>query len=222
MNTSFRLALALLLASCAWASARSQECLDCHAALRNPVTDSVRHVASHGSAEFDCTNCHVDHQAQPAVKADHHYLIAGVQQLCQTCHSEITDKEFVHEPAKLDCTICHNPHEGAAAGLRAEPNALCLECHATASKSKFEKGGPLTLFGGQVTLPAPFSELRLVDLANDRGHPVSNHPVRRQQDADWPGVSCLSCHSAHGADHSSTLLVTESETFVSLCQRCHK
>jgi predicted CXXCH cytochrome family protein len=227
MNRSIRIALVTLVASAAWALTKTQECLDCHAALQNPVTNSVSHAVNHGSTAFDCANCHLDHKAQsdanPSVKLSQPYLIAARQQLCQTCHNEITHKTFVHEPAKLDCTICHNPHGEAAASLRAESNALCLECHSTASKSKFEAGGPVTLFGGQVTLSVRlFGELKLVDLTNDRGHPVSNHPVRRPQDAHWPAVSCVGCHSPHGADHSSTLLVTESETFVSLCQRCHK
>jgi len=143
--------------------------------------------------------------------------------LCATCHAEVATKEFVHEPVKKDCTLCHDPHTSLKEGLRAQGNALCLECHLDAAKSKFETDGPVKLFNGKVALPPRyFPNLQLLALSNDRGHPVSNHPVLRSQDSDWPEVTCLACHTPHGADKSASLLVHESQDTYAMCQRCHK
>jgi predicted CXXCH cytochrome family protein len=169
-----------------------------------------------------CETCHIDH-GQSLAGSSSHYLKATPTELCVTCHKGVVAKEFMHDPVRKDCTLCHDPHADLKTGLRAQSNALCLECHSEASKSKFENAGSVKLFGGRVTVPPRYFEnLHLLSLANDRGHPVSNHPVLRQKDAEWPAVSCIVCHKPHGADKSASLLVTETETFESLCQECHK
>lgn len=177
----------------------------------------------HAAVAMGCGTCHIDHTQASAGKGNLHYLMVDKSVLCATCHAEVVTKEFIHEPVKKDCTLCHNPHLGLKDGLRAQGNALCLECHLDQAKSKFETGNPVKLFNGQVTLPAHyFQNLQLLALQNDRGHPVANHPVLRSQDSDWPEVTCMACHKPHGADKSASLLVHESDDIYSMCQRCHK
>lgn len=208
------LAFGIILSAAAQVSGESKNCMECHAAIKVSSTKATSHegVAS-------CATCHTVHADPPPPKTGGHFLRAASLTLCNECHANVSYKEFVHPPVKMDCTLCHNPH----GGLRAESNALCLECHSAASKSKFESDGPVALFNGQITVPKGyFQNLKLLELRNGRGHPVSNHPVFRKEDQDWPAVSCVVCHKPHGADKSAPMLVTESETFVSLCQRCHK
>jgi predicted CXXCH cytochrome family protein len=201
------------------AAADDKACISCHQSIRSLLSQSNIHPA----VAMGCGICHVDHtQASPG-KRNPHYLTVATGALCATCHAEIATKEFVHEPVKKDCTLCHDPHANLRQGLREQGNALCLECHLESAKSKFETDGPVTLFNGQVTLPPRyFQNLRLLALSNDRGHPVSNHPVLRSQDAEWPEVTCVACHNPHGADKSAAFLVHESEDTYLLCQRCHK
>jgi predicted CXXCH cytochrome family protein len=209
---------AMLVFGAAPVAADDTACLNCHAMIQTFVSKESGHPAM----ALGCQTCHTDHTQSAAADRAQHYLTGTPGELCITCHAEIVKKEFVHEPAKKDCTLCHDPHAGLKEGLRAQSNALCLECHLDATKSKFETAGPVKLFGGRVTLPPHyFQNLRLLALRDDRGHPVSNHPVLRDQDASWPAVTCTVCHNPHGADKGAALLVAEVENFA-LCQGCHK
>jgi len=214
-----RVAMGTLFTALSLAAADDEACLSCHASVQAALTND----SSHPAMAMGCGTCHTDHAQPPSGKGSPHYLAAEPSVLCAKCHAAVATKEFVHEPVKKDCTLCHNPHLGLKEGLRAESNALCLECHSDASRSKFETDSPVKLFGGQVTIPPHyFQNLHLLALRNDRGHPVSNHPVLRREDADWPAVTCMACHKPHGSDKSASLLVHESEDIYSLCQRCHQ
>jgi predicted CXXCH cytochrome family protein len=200
------------------AASDDKACLGCHESVKTLLTKGNIHSAT----AMGCGTCHTDH-TQTVGKGNPHYLTVDISVLCTTCHAEVATKEFVHEPVKKDCTLCHNPHSGLKEGLRAQGNALCLECHLDTQKKKFEADGPVKLFNGQVSIPPHyFPNLQLLALSNDRGHPVSNHPVLRSQDSDWPEVTCAVCHKPHGADKSPSLLIHESEDTYSMCQRCHK
>ena len=208
----------MIVACAARAGADDKACLGCHAMVQTILSKG----SSHPAMAMGCQTCHIDH-TRASANTDSPYLKTPVAELCVTCHAEVVKKEFVHEPVKRDCILCHSPHAGLKEGLRAQANALCLECHSEATKSKFQTDGPVKLFGGQVTLaPHYFQNLQLLALTNDRGHPVSNHPVLRPEDATGAALSCLVCHAPHGADKSASLLVTETAGFVPLCQRCHK
>lgn len=218
--------MAILLFGCAAtlasavAAPAEKSCADCHATIRGVAASKIPHA----DGTFGCDSCHVDHTKSPDASKSRFKLTSAPGELCQSCHADLlAGKEFAHEPAKKDCTLCHNPHEPAAKRLRAASNALCLECHSTSNQPKFEADAPAQLFGGQVTLtPKPFENLHLLALKNDRGHPVSHHPVLRKADAEWPAVSCSTCHTPHGANSSALLTTKENETTAALCQRCHK
>jgi predicted CXXCH cytochrome family protein len=215
----FRLAMGVMFTALSLAAGDDKACLSCHASVQAVLTNGISHPAS----AMGCGICHTDHMLLPLGERSQHYLTADPAVLCAKCHEEVVKREFVHEPVKKDCTLCHSAHLGLKEGLRAQGNALCLECHLDTSKSKFETNNPVKLFNGQVTIPPHyFRNLQLLSLSNDRGHPVSNHPVLRNQDAEWPAVTCLACHKPHGADKSASLLVHQSDDTYSLCQRCHK
>jgi len=215
----FILAMAVMYSGLSAAVIDDKACLSCHSSIQELLTKASIHPA----VAMGCGTCHTDHTQPLPGRGNPHYLMADTSVLCATCHAEVATKEFVHEPVRKDCTLCHNPHASLKEGLRAQGNALCLECHLDASKSKFETDGPVKLFDGQVTIPPHyFRNLQLLALSNDRGHPVSNHPVLRSQDSSWPAVTCLVCHKPHGADKSPSLLVNESDDIYSMCQRCHK
>lgn len=172
-------------------------CLGCHAQLRAAATAKNLHPAMNGG----CGLCHVEHGENPTPKSGEFFPAGKVTELCNSCHAETAAKEFVHEPAARDCTICHDPHASGRRMLKAaEPNELCLRCHLAG-----EKGAEKT-----------------ITVSEGRGHPLSNHPVLRKQDKEWPAISCLTCHVPHSANKSRQLLVTETESFESLCLRCHK
>lgn len=201
------------------AGADDKGCLGCHPMIQAILSKNGAHPAMASG----CGTCHVDHTQPAGADRSRHYLTSATAELCIRCHAAVAQKDFVHEPAKKDCTLCHDPHANLKDGLRAQSNALCLECHSETAKSKFETDGDVKLFGGRVTLtPHYFENLQLLSLKEDRGHPVSNHPVLRQKDAAWPEVSCRVCHKPHGANRSVPLLVTETDDFAPLCQRCHK
>ena len=213
------LVVLLIVVRLAPVSADDKACLGCHPTMQALLSKADAHPAM----AMGCGTCHVDHTQFAAAMPRAHHLKATIANLCVTCHAEVVKKEYVHEPVKKDCTLCHNPHDAVRDGLRAQSNALCVECHSDAFKPRFETNGPVKLFNGQVTVPANyFQNLQLLSLPNDRGHPVSNHPVLRKADAEWPAVSCTVCHTPHGANKSASLLVTDMENFESLCQRCHK
>src|SRR5579864_6855842 len=164
------LLLGVLVVAGGRAAADDKPCLDCHAMIQTNVSKGN----SHPAIAAGCTACHSDHTraasastaAPSPIKPP--YLTAPPSALCSGCHAEVGHKEFIHEPAKMDCTLCHNPHGGLRFGLRAESNALCLECHSTASGSKFDANDPAALFGGQITLPPRyFQNLKLLELNND-------------------------------------------------------
>ncbi len=192
--------VSLLLAAAGAATGNigtDEACLGCHTLLRPATSAKNLHPAMGGG----CDACHVTHGENPKPKPGEFYLAAKVTELCSACHAGKAAKEFVHAPVAQDCTFCHDPHASGGLMLKtAEPNKLCLGCH----------------------LAGASGSAKTIALSEGRGHPVSNHPVSRKEDKEWPAISCLTCHDPHSTDKSSQLLVTETETFESLCLRCHK
>jgi hypothetical protein len=132
-----RIAAALLLLAApllAGASARAQECLDCHGQAGSSVSfrDGSSHDVTidpkawaesvHGSNGLSCTDCHAGHEEypHPPVKADsdrdytlNHYTS------CEQCHDEQFKKQLdsVHmktiaagNKKAAVCSDCHDPH----------------------------------------------------------------------------------------------------------------
>ncbi|MDH5527863.1 MAG: cytochrome c3 family protein [Nitrospirota bacterium] len=87
-------------------------------------------------AARDCDQCHMP--GQPGVPR-----FQGIRpaELCAQCHTSFvaaldpSGDRWIHGPvASGDCTACHHPHRSPNRFmLRAEPGALCGQCHAEAS-----------------------------------------------------------------------------------------
>jgi len=152
--------------------------------------------------------------------------------VCLTCHSdqaELHSKKVLHQPAfQQGCAACHDPHGSDHPKLlRAEGNALCLECHAPDAKPTIDAQNHLALiFGGRVKLPQDyFSKVVRLPLQGGMGHPVLGHPVSDVHDpADETKIKtkigCLSCHQPH-ASGGRALLVTDQPPNLQFCRRCH-
>ena len=68
-------------------------------------------------------------------------------------------KAHLHQPAYgLGCATCHQPHGGNNDHLlRAQGNALCLECHGPDSKpKKLEAQHSIAIFNGEVVVPEDY------------------------------------------------------------------
>jgi predicted CXXCH cytochrome family protein len=154
--------------------------------------------------------------------------------ICLGCHTEIADlqkKSYHHQPAfALGCGTCHTPHGGDNDHLlRAQGNALCLECHGPDSVPQKQPDGTLAIFNGAVTLPANYYQVNQVPILPLRyglGHPVDGHPVSDVMDPANVGkvktqLSCLSCHQPH-ASAQPDLLVKDQANNMQFCDMCHK
>jgi predicted CXXCH cytochrome family protein len=138
----------------------------------------------------------------------------------------------LHQPVfQQGCAICHDPHGNDNANLlRVQGNALCLECHGSASRpQEIQAEHVLTIFNGSVKLPDDYfkkNKTPLLPLNYGLGHPVEGHPVSDIMDpTDISKVktrlSCLSCHQPH-ASAKPGLLVKDQEANMAFCDTCHK
>jgi len=193
-------------------------CAKCH--------ETVKDVQfPHGPvAVGECTICHASHSADRAK-----LLVDEPTNLCFSCHTvtknELSQFEFVHEPAKNDCIGCHNPHGAANPKmLKADAPDLCYPCHkdiqkvAQTSKHKHtavtEKGGCLHCH----TPHASTVQFILKDAPMSLCETCHNEPVKTENGPPVPSFTaqikdkkflhgpvaqkdCTGCHATHGSDH---------------------
>jgi len=202
-------------------------CVTCHSDKAEQIEKAK---VQHSGAAGDCTDCHSPHASrQPALPKTTSVAI------CLGCHSDIADlakKPVHHQPAfGQGCATCHEPHGGDKDHLlRARGNALCLECHGPDSKpTKLEAESLLTIFNGQVKLPADYyqnNRVVVLPLKYGLGHPVANHPVQDVLDPTDSSkvktpITCLTCHQPH-ASAEQGLLVKDQADNMAFCDNCHK
>ncbi len=172
----------------------------------------------------ECTICHASHSADRAK-----LLVDEPTNLCFSCHvvtkEELTEFEFVHEPAKNDCIGCHNPHgAGNSHMLKAEPPALCYSCHeeikkvAETSKYKHsavtEKDACLNCHTPHASTvqfalrDAPMSlcvSCHNEPMKTENGGPIASftEQVKDKKFLHGPVAQkdCSGCHATHGSDH---------------------
>ena len=157
-------------------------------------------------------------------------------QTCLACHSDIAEqgkKKVHHQPAFAQgCATCHEPHGGDNPKLlRAQGNALCLECHGpNRNPAKLDNTDLVTIFNGRVRLPQDYfsrkNRVVRLDLKYGLGHPVRNHPVESVRDPLDPtkskvSMSCLTCHQPHAAAFEP-MLVGDQRNNQKFCNTCHK
>ena len=155
--------------------------------------------------------------------------------ICLGCHTDVADlekKPVHHQPAfGQGCAVCHEPHGSARAKLlRAEGNALCLECHGKDSvPQRLEAQHLITIFDGKVRLPEDYfdkNKAYVLPLRYNLGHPVSRHPVADVMDPTniqkvKNKLSCVRCHQPH-AGGQPQLLVKDQQNNMAFCDNCHR
>lgn len=190
---------------------KDADCASCH-------DDKTKGKAVHSAIAMGCTTCH-------EVKTDGSTttvsLIAPKEQLCFTCHDK-SKEEVQHGPyEKGQCVTCHDPHTSDfPKQLRAEGNALCMECHS--ERKKLDEN--VSLFGTQTMNKAQFAEIPKVvpNPAVKMGHPFARHPM-----ADVPDpvrhekMSCLSCHEPHYSKAEKLITVAKTNNG-DICGVCHE
>jgi predicted CXXCH cytochrome family protein len=156
-------------------------------------------------------------------------------EICLGCHADIAElakKPVHHQPAFTQgCATCHQPHGGEREKLlRAQGNALCLECHGPdASPVEDKAAGVLKIFNGTVRLPDDYykkNKVPVLPLKYGKGHPLAGHPVSDVTDPSditkiMQRMTCLTCHQPHSS-LKPNLLVNDQENNTKFCATCHK
>jgi predicted CXXCH cytochrome family protein len=189
------------------------KCLECH-------EDKTKGAHVHSAIAMGCTTCHEVKVEKDVTNVD---LVSPKEELCFTCH-EKSKAATLHGPyAKGDCVLCHDPHVSEFdKQLRAEGNALCLECHRDRSVS-----GKVALFKTDHQLTEEeFQQIPKISLDPTLkfGHPMGNHKVADMPDPLKPGtkITCLTCHENHAADREKLVRTVEYKgKKMDVCDGCH-
>lgn len=192
----------------------SAKCLECH-------DDKGKGAHVHSAIAMGCDSCHAVKVEKDTTFVE---LSSPREELCFSCH-EKAKAQLLHGPYdKGGCVLCHDPHATDHENqLRAEGNALCLECH----RDRSIGGEKAVLFNGSQELSAEkFAEIPKIGLDPTLkfGHPMGNHKVRDAVDPLHPGkkISCLSCHENHAAERESLVRTVEFKGKKSdACDACH-
>jgi len=191
----------------------SAKCLECH-----DDKNKAPHV--HSAIDLGCDSCHEVKIEKDVTSVE---LVAPKDELCFTCH-EKAKGTLEHGPYKQGkCVFCHDPHVSQYEyQLRAQGNALCLECHQDRGIS-----GTLALFKTSHELTEEeFQAIPKIGLdpTLTMGHPLGMHKVTGVPDPLRPDkkMSCLSCHENHASDREKLVRTVEvSGKKMDACDACH-
>lgn len=195
---------------------KDTDCASCH-------EDKTKGKHVHSAIAMGCTTCH-------DVKTENNTstvnLVAPKNELCFTCHaSEAKEEDTKHGPwSKGQCVLCHDPHTSDnAKQLRAQGNALCLECHEAKPGGIPDK---ISVFKTQEVTREDLAGIRRLRITpqSETGHPFENHPIAKVDDPTRPGekMSCLSCHVPHFSPEPKLGRdVKLDKQLTSACDACH-
>lgn len=189
------------------------KCLECH-------DDKAKGKHVHSAIAMGCTTCHEVKVENDATLVN---LISPREELCATCHAK-SEETTLHGPyANGGCVSCHDPHASDFdQQLRAEGNALCLECHQarpwTGKFAPFQSPYELT--------ENEFNAIPKIalDPTLKMGHPVGWHKVADAPDPLHEGkkISCLTCHENHAGSLAKLVRTTEYKgKKMDVCDACH-
>lgn len=177
----------------------------------------------------ECTICHESHSSE------HENLLTNKPaELCFSCHvvtkNELTEFEFVHEPASNDCVGCHSGHGGDnAMMLKAKAPELCYSCHEDikkiAEESKYQHS-VVTKEGGCMHCHTPHAStvkfglkddpMALCMSCHDKPVKISEEKVlgaftdeikdKKFLHGPVAQKDCKGCHISHGSDHFRLLV----------------
>jgi DmsE family decaheme c-type cytochrome len=214
-------------------------CAVCHESMTVRGTPHGRMAdARTPMAQLGCESCHGPGQAHVDAGGDP-TLIRRVTAMpphesnavCTTCHTR-GDHAFwdgsSHQSRNLTCVTCHSVHSPQSEQgqlVKAEPMALCAQCHRD-KVAKVDRSGHMPVREGKMTcatchnphgsanvrlLRAGFSQAETCTTchADKRGPYLFEHaPVRE---------NCATCHDPHGSPNERMLV----QKVPFLCQRCH-
>jgi predicted CXXCH cytochrome family protein len=187
----------------------------------------------------ECTVCHASHSAdRPKL------LVDEPTNLCFSCHvvtkNELSQFEFVHEPAKNDCIGCHNPHGAANPKmLKADAPDVCYPCHKDIQKvaqTSKHKHTAVTEQGGCLHCHTPHAstvQFILKDAPMSLCETCHNEPVKTEDGKPVPSFTaqikdkkflhgpvaqkdCTGCHATHGSEHFRLLAKDYPQAFYAL------
>lgn len=213
-------------------SAKQLGCLECHSDLLARTQGKRIHRPV---AVADCLSCHQPDPVKkhPAEKGSIALARKGAS-LCNTCHNDMADKNFVHAPvASGDCTACHDPHGASSPQLLKEKGAaLCLLCHENKYKMKFPHG---PVAGGNCLFchdpHSSDNRMLLKKYGSALCFSCHDSSLTKGQYVHEPvGYGeCTACHDVHGSSYRKLLKQNFSEAFYmsysssnyALCFICH-
>jgi DmsE family decaheme c-type cytochrome len=170
----------------------SAKCLACH---EESKVLAFWNMNRHKAAGNSCASCHSIHKGVDQL------LIAREPDLCYNCHKNIRAQENKQS---------HHPVQEAFVGRQA---LKCSSCHDTMSAFGTDPANGFnssSRSGTDKMLKADsVNELCYKCHAEKRGPYMWEHPPVAE--------NCLSCHEAHGSNHSKLLI----SKVPLLCQACH-
>jgi DmsE family decaheme c-type cytochrome len=195
----------------------SESCTSCH----DRGNHALWNGSQHDERNVGCLTCHSVHTS----KGPSQLKASSEQELCATCHRQITNKTFRHNhmpvrEGKLSCSGCHNVHGATNVRLLktgTNVNESCVSCHA-------EKRGPFLWEHAPVADncvnchdPHGSNNDRMLSAKQpyicQRCHVTARHPptiydgylLKNSQNANKIyGRACLSCHQqVHGSNAPS-------------------
>lgn len=181
-------------------------CASCH-------EDKTKGKNVHTAIQSGCPACHeiTSTGDKTTIK-----LIAGKEDLCQTCHEQ-AKAESNHKPyAAGQCIFCHDPHTSDyAKQTRAATNALCQECH---KARRLRKEDTQVAIFNQTIPVADFLKIAKVqpEMSHQFGAAKTTVP---DPGHEGETMSCRSCHLPHTSSAAKLLRVDgEVKNF---CSNCH-
>ncbi len=202
------------------------DCNTCH----DPHAGSeVGMLMSNQHAPFEAGDCSGCHEGQS-------FAVSGsVREVCTACHTGVEksmDMAFTHNLMDEEsCMHCHNPHAAQSSGLlAAEQKVLCMRCHFVENIDKpreayithdgMDCSNCHTPHGSDDPMYLMADGIELCETCHPNAH-VGSHPVGEDvinKDTGTP-VTCLSCHTMHGADFPDYLPL---DPKMDLCIQCHR
>jgi predicted CXXCH cytochrome family protein len=171
--------------------------------------------------------------------------VRSYDRTCGRCHTSgrrvpSSDPARTHEwhPLEIDCEACHGPGKAHVDFWKNPPEtfaedpilvlsqlgrdraqAVCLWCHMEAEvvDQHWRPGDDVFEF----LSPTLLDNLERIDAAGRcRELIYDGLPFLFSECAEEGGLTCLTCHDAHGTRHTADLLVPPDKTFT-LCEGCH-
>ena len=219
----------------AYGAERGAVCAECHEESVASFNSSIH--ARVWRDEHDCQSCHgstdqhLNEQAKTTIisfSKDGGRSTEELSAQCLSCHSGSKHvslwESSKHRSAGLTCSSCHSGHSDLPKNLKKDQTELCFSCHKDIkaesnrqSHHPIKEGlisctdchDPHGTFGSKNLKADSVNDLCYKCHAEKRGPFMYEHPPVEE--------NCLTCHSAHGSNHSKLL----AQKVPTICQDCH-